>query len=85
MPPPKVTSTVVTLTPRPQPLFDCRRENLEKVLRYAFNQRRKMLKSSLKPLSLDIQSLLEQLAIDPNLRPEQLSIERFCQIARAVG
>jgi 16S rRNA (adenine1518-N6/adenine1519-N6)-dimethyltransferase len=84
MPPPKVTSTVVTITPRPQPLFDCTRENLEKVLRHAFNQRRKMLKSSLKLLSPDIQSLLEQLNIDPSLRPEQLSIEQFCQIGRMV-
>ena len=49
VPPPKVTSSVVLLTPRPDPL-PCRVEALEAVTRAAFGQRRKMLRQSLKSL-----------------------------------
>ena len=48
VPPPKVTSSVVHLVPRSQPLFDCRKEDLEAVTAIAFGQRRKMLRASLK-------------------------------------
>lgn len=79
-PPPKVTSTIVTLTPRPEPLKPARWSYLEKVTAAAFGQRRKMLRASLKPLKID----LERLGIDPTLRAENLSVETFCQIAEAL-
>ena len=78
-PPPKVTSTVVTLTPRPEPLAPADRAALEEVTAKAFGQRRKMLRSSLKPLDLD----LEGLGIDPTARAEELAVEDFCVLARA--
>ena len=80
-PPPKVTSTVITLTPRPHPLAAVRRRDLETVTAAAFGQRRKMLRSSLKPLGLDLSAL----GIAPTARAEELSVEEFCTLAAAYG
>ncbi|CCQ74415.1 16S rRNA (adenine(1518)-N(6)/adenine(1519)-N(6))-dimethyltransferase RsmA [Magnetospira sp. QH-2] len=79
-PPPKIMSTVVTLTPRPAPLAPANWECLEKVTAAAFGQRRKMLRASLKPLNLD----LEALGITPTARAEELPVEAFCTLARAI-
>ena len=80
-PPPKVASSVVSLTPRPVPLAPAEWESLEKVTAQAFGQRRKMLRSSLKPLKLDFAAL----GVAPTARAEELSVEQFCAIARACG
>lgn len=77
-PPPKVTSSVVHLVPRPQPL-ECDVEKLERVTQAAFGQRRKMLRQSLK--SLGGETLLGKAGIDPSRRAETLSVEEFCRIA----
>ena len=82
-PPPKVVSTLVRLTPRPAPLAPARRETLERVTQAAFGQRRKMLRSSLKSLG-DAEALLNVAGIEPTLRAEQVSVEGFCALARAV-
>jgi 16S rRNA (adenine1518-N6/adenine1519-N6)-dimethyltransferase len=79
-PPPKVTSTVISLTPRKAPLADASWDSLEKVTAAAFGQRRKMLRSSLKSLNLDFDAL----QIKETVRAEELSVEQFCAIARAV-
>ena len=79
-PSPKVASTVVNLVPRPEPLAPARWEALERTTAAAFGQRRKMLRTSLKPLNLD----LESLGVDPTGRAEELTVEQFCAIARAV-
>jgi 16S rRNA (adenine1518-N6/adenine1519-N6)-dimethyltransferase len=78
-PPPKVESTLVTLTPREEPLA-ADWHNFEKVTGAAFGQRRKMLRASLKSLNVD----LESLGIDPTARAETLSIDQFCTIARSI-
>ncbi|NQV98074.1 MAG: 16S rRNA (adenine(1518)-N(6)/adenine(1519)-N(6))-dimethyltransferase RsmA [Rhodospirillales bacterium] len=77
-PPPKVTSTVVTLMPRKQPLAPATWSALEKVTAAAFNQRRKMLRASLKSFNFDFDAL----AIKETARAEELSIEDFCRLAR---
>ncbi|MDB5525561.1 MAG: rRNA dimethyladenosine transferase [Rhizobium sp.] len=77
-PPPKVTSTVVHLEPRPDPL-PCNLEKLERVTAAAFGQRRKMLRQSVK--SLGGEALLQKAGIDPSRRAETLSVEEFCRIA----
>mgnify|MGYP003639849998 FL=1 len=82
-PPPKVTSTVVTLFPRESPLFPADPDILEKVVAAAFNQRRKMLRASLKPLGANTEEKLENAGIAPTRRAEELSIEEFCALARA--
>ncbi len=77
-PPPKVTSTVVKLTPLASPLA-CDIKKLEKVTAAAFGQRRKMLRSSLK--SLGGEALLEKAEIEPTLRAENLTVEQFIRLA----
>ena len=77
-PPPKVTSSVVHLVPRQEPL-PCDVEKLERVTQAAFGQRRKMLRQSLK--SLGGEALLARAEIDPARRAETLSVEEFCRIA----
>jgi len=79
-PPPKVTSSVVVLTPRPQPLSPATFRSLEAVTAAAFGQRRKMLRSSLRGLELD----LADLGIDPSARAEELGVPAFCALARAL-
>lgn len=87
VPPPKVTSTVVRLTPRPQPLAPCRFQTLERVAAAAFNQRRKMLRQSLKPLlgmypkMRSVEEFLQIRDIAPTLRAEELSVLDFCTLA----
>lgn len=80
-PPPKVTSTVVHLTPRQTPL-PCETEKLERVTQAAFGQRRKMLRQSLKPLGGE--ALLAKAGIDPARRAETLSVEEFVTIANCL-
>jgi 16S rRNA (adenine1518-N6/adenine1519-N6)-dimethyltransferase len=84
VPPPNVTSAVVQLIPRDEPEPQCTAGMLEKVTAAAFGQRRKMLRSSLKQILADPVSLLDSLAIDPNKRAEQLAVDDFCRIARAI-
>ncbi len=79
-PPPKVTSTIVSLTPRRTPLAPAKWECLEMVTAAAFGQRRKMLRSSLKAFDLDYDAL----EIKETARAEELSVEQFCAIARVV-
>lgn len=77
-PPPKVTSSVVHLIPRADPL-PCDVDKLERVTHAAFGQRRKMLRQSLKPLGGE--ALLSRADIDPARRAETLSVQEFCRIA----
>ena len=82
-PAPKVTSTVIALTPRPTPLAPAKAEALHAVVAAAFGQRRKMLRSSLKQISADPVRLLAAAGLEPTLRAENLSVEQFCALARA--
>jgi 16S rRNA (adenine1518-N6/adenine1519-N6)-dimethyltransferase len=83
-PPPKVTSSVVELNPYPEPKYPANIEALERVLEKSFNQRRKMLRASLKPLFDDVETVLDSLGIAPTRRPETLTVEEFCKIANAL-
>jgi 16S rRNA (adenine1518-N6/adenine1519-N6)-dimethyltransferase len=80
-PPPKVTSTVVHLTPRDN-LLPCDVTKLERITHAAFGQRRKMLRQSLKPVGGE--ALLVKVGIDPQRRAETLSVEEFVALANAL-
>ncbi|MBJ3761709.1 16S rRNA (adenine(1518)-N(6)/adenine(1519)-N(6))-dimethyltransferase RsmA [Maribius pontilimi] len=84
-PPPKIRSAVVHLTALPEPRFPAPAPTLFRVTAAAFNQRRKMLRASLKGLDPQIVSRLEGLGIAPTRRAEELSLEEFCAIARSLG
>ncbi|HWX90026.1 MAG TPA: 16S rRNA (adenine(1518)-N(6)/adenine(1519)-N(6))-dimethyltransferase RsmA [Rhizomicrobium sp.] len=82
VPPPSVTSSIVRLEPRRVPLAPADLTDLEKITAAAFGQRRKMLRQSLKALGGEI--LLAKAGIDPTARPEDLKIEQFAALARAL-
>ena len=82
-PPPKVTSAIVSVTPRP-PVADAPRQALERVTQAAFGQRRKMLRQSLRSLGVAPARLLDAADIAGDRRAETLSIEEFCALARAL-
>jgi 16S rRNA (adenine1518-N6/adenine1519-N6)-dimethyltransferase len=84
VPPPKVTSSVVRLVPRKDPL-PCRLGDLERVTQSAFGQRRKMLRQSLKSLGVDPGLLLEATGISPTARAEEIDVGGFVALARALG
>ncbi len=83
-PPPKVTSSVLQLLPRATRV-PVRLELLEKVVAAAFNQRRKMLRVSLKTLGIDGQALCDRAGIDATRRAETLSVEEFCALANGLA
>jgi 16S rRNA (adenine1518-N6/adenine1519-N6)-dimethyltransferase len=83
VPPPKVTSSVVQLIPRANPL-PCDRRALERVTAAAFGQRRKMLRASLKSLGLDPIPLLEKAGLDPTARAEDIAVEGFVALAKGL-
>ncbi|WP_108883565.1 16S rRNA (adenine(1518)-N(6)/adenine(1519)-N(6))-dimethyltransferase RsmA [Anderseniella sp. Alg231-50] len=84
-PPPKVTSSIVHITPRAEPMVDCDVTVLEKVTAAAFGQRRKMLRSSLKTLGGDPAALITQAGLKPTMRAEEVDVAGFCRLAKAAS
>ncbi len=84
-PAPKVHSAVVHLTLLEAPRFAADAKTLSRVVAAAFGQRRKMLRSSLKPLGGDVEALLKAANIPPTARAEEIELERFCALARSVA
>ena len=84
VPPPKVTSSLVAIRPRPEALAPADRQALERITAAAFGQRRKMLRSSLKPLGIPVDRLLESAGVAPTARAEELAVAEFCALARAL-
>jgi 16S rRNA (adenine1518-N6/adenine1519-N6)-dimethyltransferase len=82
-PPPKITSSVVHLVPKPPRFDDCDVASLERITAAAFGQRRKMLRSSLKRVFEETEATLSALGIDPQKRAEDLSVEEFVKLGRA--
>lgn len=80
VPPPKVDSAVVRLQPYevlPYPAKDLKW--LDRVCREGFNQRRKTVRNCYK--SLIDKDVLEALGINPSMRPENLTLEQFVDMA----
>ena len=77
-PPPKVKSAVIRLRRNSRTELGCDEAKFKTVVKTAFNQRRKTLRNSLKPLGTDVP---EQFA---GLRPEQLSVEDFITLCKSL-
>ena len=82
VPPPKVTSSIVQLVPRTDPL-PCRVGTLEAVTRAAFGQRRKMLRQSLKALTPDPGTILAAADLTETARAEEVPVAGFVALANA--
>ncbi len=82
-PPPKVTSSIVHLIPKDNPL-PCRLSALEQVTAAAFGQRRKMLRQSLKSLNVAPEILTEAAGVELTRRAETIPVEGFVAMANAL-
>ena len=83
-PPPKVTSAILRARILDKPREDVPLKALERVVAAAFNNRRKMLRQSLKSLGVDAIALCERAGIDPTLRAEVCDLKMFADLARAL-
>lgn len=84
-PPPKVHSAVVHFDALPEPRFPAPAGLLTSTVAMAFNQRRKMLRSSLKSASPNIENVLREAGLEPTARAEEISLEGFCALARRLA
>ncbi len=84
-PAPKVHSAVVHLTRLDSPRFAADGAVLARVTAMAFNQRRKMLRSSLKGMGPGIEEKLVAAGIEPTCRAEEIGLEQFCALARLLA
>ncbi|MBM6594318.1 16S rRNA (adenine(1518)-N(6)/adenine(1519)-N(6))-dimethyltransferase RsmA [Microvirga pudoricolor] len=82
VPPPKITSSIVHIAPRPDPI-PCRVEALEAVTRAAFGQRRKMLRQSLKSLAPQPAALIQAAGLLETVRAEDVPVSGFVALANA--
>lgn len=85
VPAPKVESAVVQLTALPQPRYPADAQVLRAVVKAGFAQRRKMLRASLRGLHPQIEEVLNSVGIPPTARAEEVTLERFCALARALA
>lgn len=81
-PPPKVQSGVLRLTRKENCTLDCDEKLLFKVVKTAFNQRRKTIRNSLK--TFDLSDILKEDAIF-DLRPEQLAVTDFIALTKKIA
>ena len=85
VPAPKIHSAVVHLTALPEPRYPADPAVLSRVVAAGFNQRRKMLRASLKGLHPRIEELLLEAGIAPTARAEEIGLEQFCALARGLA
>ncbi|MFZ7102186.1 MAG: 16S rRNA (adenine(1518)-N(6)/adenine(1519)-N(6))-dimethyltransferase RsmA [Peptococcaceae bacterium] len=88
-PRPDVDSAVIELEIGREPTYQVNNMNiLRKLIRAAFNQRRKTLANALKVLNVDkaqISEVLQETNIDPRRRGETLTLEEYINIANALS
>ncbi len=80
-PPPNVVSSIVRIIPYEKPRFKYNEERLEKILKAAFGQRRKMIRTTLSSVIPNLDKTLLELGIDGTARAEDLSPEQFCKLS----
>lgn len=80
-PPPKVESAVIRMTRNDVNSLGVNLEDFIRIVKTAFNQRRKMLRQSLKPLQKDLNKIDEKYL---TLRPEQISKEDFIKLTKMI-
>lgn len=80
-PSPNVQSGVIKLTRKENFTLDCDEKLFFHVVKTTFNQRRKTIRNSIKPLSADISRVDEKYLSN---RPEQLNVEQFVEICKSI-
>ena len=91
VPPPKVKSGVIRLVRNGRTELGCDEVLFKKVVKACFNQRRKTIRNSIKPILAELgnnftpDSTPEALATLFELRPEQLSVEQFIELTLLIS
>jgi 16S rRNA (adenine1518-N6/adenine1519-N6)-dimethyltransferase len=80
-PPPKVKSGVIRLVRNETMSLPCDEKLFFRVVKTTFNQRRKMIRNSIQPILLNLESDFELLT----KRPEQLDVEQFIELTRWIA
>jgi 16S rRNA (adenine1518-N6/adenine1519-N6)-dimethyltransferase len=80
-PPPKVTSAVVRLDRLEAPRFPADARQLSRVVAMGFNQRRKMLRASMRGLGTGAEAMLRAAGIEPTERAEQVPLAAWCRLS----
>ena len=83
-PKPKVQSAVVSVKALNTPKFYAKQIILERLVKAGFGQRRKMIRSSLKSIDLNINSYLQNIGLKPTLRAENLTVSDWCKLAEQI-
>jgi 16S rRNA (adenine1518-N6/adenine1519-N6)-dimethyltransferase len=83
-PKPKVQSAVVSVKALNTPKFYAKQIILERLVKAGFGQRRKMIRSSLKSIDLNINSHLQNVGLEPTLRAENLTVSDWCKLAEQI-
>lgn len=81
-PAPKVDSAVIHYEPTEPPLVDVEFKDLELLVAQAFNQRRKMLRASLKGLAVPALELLNAAELEPTKRAENITVAEYVRLAQ---
>ena len=81
-PKPKVDSTLLSFVPKKEFYYIKNPENLEKITRIFFNQRRKMIKNPLKQIFKNPEKVAVDFKLNLNLRPQNLSPLTYFNITR---
>ena len=81
-PKPKVDSTLLSFIPKRKYYNINNPENLEKITKIFFNQRRKMIKNPLKQIFKNPDIVVKKLNLDVNLRPQNLSPLNYFEITK---
>ena len=81
-PPPKVKSAVIRLTRNDVSKIDCNEQLFKTVVKTAFNQRRKQMRNSLKPLVAKDNPMFADPLFDK--RPEQLDVAAFIDLTNRI-
>ena len=83
-PRPKVQSAVVSIKALDAPKYYADQIILEKLVKTGFEQRRKMIRSSLKSFNVNINSHLKNVDLKPTLRAENLTVSDWCRLAEQI-
>ena len=83
-PKPKIQSAVVSIKALNAPKYYANQIILEKLVKTGFEQRRKMIRSSLKLFNVNINSHLKNVDLKPTLRAENLTVSDWCRLAEQI-
>ena len=81
-PKPKIKSMLLEFTPKTSYIKIKDPKNLEKLTKFFFSERRKMVKKKFKKLFYDYKNFLKQIGIDETCRPQNISIENYLLIVK---